>query len=158
MSPNPRGRVAIVGAGPTGMAAELSVHQAGHEDETGVRLHPADGGTVDADVLVGADGYLLGRRPAEVDLSDHAAVRNALDAFEGPRRPHTARQVQQAFVLGKVFHHAPAPLRAVRDAILDRTPLLQKVVGDSSPRGIVSQIAAVDEAEARFAAVRGRAA
>ncbi|MGK5683738.1 hypothetical protein [Actinoplanes sp. URMC 104] len=33
-----------------------------------------------------------------------------------------------------------------------------KVVGDSSPGGIVSQIAAVDEAEARFAAVRGWAA
>jgi hypothetical protein len=79
------------------------------------------------------DGYFLGRQLAGVDLSDYAAVRAALDAFETPRKPHTARQVQQAFILGKVFHHAPAPLRVMRDAILDRTPLLQKVVGESSP-------------------------
>jgi hypothetical protein len=30
-----------------------------------------------------------------VDLSDYAAVRVALDAFEAPRKLHTARQVQQ---------------------------------------------------------------
>lgn len=101
------------------------------------------------------DGYFLGRQLAGVDLSDYAAVRSALDAFEAPRKPHTARQVQQAFVLGKVFHHAPAPLRPVRDAILDRTPFLQKVVGEASPGEIVAQIAAIDETEERFAAVRG---
>jgi 2-polyprenyl-6-methoxyphenol hydroxylase-like FAD-dependent oxidoreductase len=99
------------------------------------------------------DGYFLGRRLAGVDLSDPAAVRAALDAFEAPRKPHTARQVQQAFVLGKVFHHAPAPLRPVRDAILDRTPFLQKVVGESSPGEILAQISAIDEAEQRFMVV-----
>lgn len=104
------------------------------------------------------DGYFLGRRLAGVDLSDNTAVRAALDAFEGPRKPHTARQVQQAYVLGKIFHHAPAPLRVVRDTILDHTPFLQKVVGDSSPGEIVAQITAIDEAETRFAAVRGPAA
>jgi 2-polyprenyl-6-methoxyphenol hydroxylase-like FAD-dependent oxidoreductase len=103
------------------------------------------------------DGYFLGRRLAGLDLTDYAAVRNALDAFEAPRKPHTARQVQQAFILGKVFHHAPAPLRPVRDAILDRTPFLQKVVGETSPGEIVAQLAAIDEAEARFVAVRGSA-
>jgi 2-polyprenyl-6-methoxyphenol hydroxylase-like FAD-dependent oxidoreductase len=103
------------------------------------------------------DGYFLGRQLAGVDLSDHAAVRAALDAFENPRKPHTARQVQQAYILGKVFHHAPAPLRPLRDAILDRTPFLQKVVGETSPGEIIAQLAAIDEAEARFAAVRGTA-
>jgi 2-polyprenyl-6-methoxyphenol hydroxylase-like FAD-dependent oxidoreductase len=102
------------------------------------------------------DGYFLGRRLAGVNLSDHAAVRAALDQFEGPRKPHTARQVQQAYVLGKVFHHAPRPLQRVRDAVLDRTPFLQKVVGESSPGEIIAQIAAIDEAEQRFAAVGGR--
>ncbi len=101
------------------------------------------------------DGYFLGRQLAGVDLSDYTAVRAALDAFEAPRKPHTARQVQQAYILGKVFHHAPAPLRAVRDAILDRTPFLQKVVGESSPGEILAQISAINEAEQRFAAVRG---
>jgi 2-polyprenyl-6-methoxyphenol hydroxylase-like FAD-dependent oxidoreductase len=100
------------------------------------------------------DGYFLGRRLAGVDLSDLAAVRTALDAFEAPRRPHTARQVQQAYVLGKIFHHAPAALRPVRDAILDRTPFLQKVVGETSPREILAQLTEIDEAEARFREIR----
>ena len=100
------------------------------------------------------DGYFLGRQLADVDLSDYQAVRAALDAFEAPRKPHTARQVQQAFVLGKLFHHAPAPLRVVRDTILDHTPFLQKVVGESSPGEIIAQLAAIDAAEKRFAEIR----
>mgnify|MGYP001175622246 CR=1 FL=1 len=64
------GRVAIVGAGPAGLAAALSVHQAGH------------------------------------------------------------------------------------DVILDRTPLLQKVVGESSPGEIIAQLSAIDEAEQRLQATR----
>jgi 2-polyprenyl-6-methoxyphenol hydroxylase-like FAD-dependent oxidoreductase len=101
------------------------------------------------------DGYFLGRRLAGVDLSDYAAVRAALDAFEAPRKPHTARQVQQAFILGKVFHHAPAPLRLLRDAILDHTPFLQKVVGESSPGEIIAQLATIAEAESAFKAASG---
>jgi len=101
------------------------------------------------------DGYFLGRRLAGLDLSDYDTVRAALDAFEAPRKPHTARQVQQAFVLGNVFHHAPALLRPLRDAILDHTPFLQKAVGETSPGEIVAQIAEIDAAEERFAAVRG---
>jgi 2-polyprenyl-6-methoxyphenol hydroxylase-like FAD-dependent oxidoreductase len=100
------------------------------------------------------DGYFLGRSLAGVDLSDQAAVRAALEAFEAPRKPHTKRQVQQAWMLGKVFHHAPAPLRPVRDAVLDHTPFLQKVVGERSPGEIIDQIAAIDEAERRFLALR----
>ncbi|MBY4128220.1 FAD-dependent monooxygenase [Rhodococcus fascians] len=96
------------------------------------------------------DGYFLGRRLAGVDLSDQAAVETALAAFEGPRRPHTARQSQQAYVLGQMFHQAPRPLQAVRDLVLDRTPLLQKVVGESSPKEILDQLALIDAAEAEF--------
>jgi len=98
------------------------------------------------------DGYFLGRRLAGLDLTDYAAVQAALDAYETPRRPHTARQTQQAWILGKVFHHAPAPLRPVRDLILDHTPLLQKVVGESSPREIISQLDDITEAEKPFRA------
>ena len=100
------------------------------------------------------DGYFLGRRLAGTDLSDYAAVRQALQDFETPRKSHTARQVQQAFVLGKLFHHAPPPLQTVRDAILDRTPFLQKVVGESTPGEILKQLAEIDAAEERFAAAR----
>ncbi|MWA03560.1 NAD(P)-binding protein [Actinomadura sp. LD22] len=100
------------------------------------------------------DGYFLGRRLAGVDLTDPAAVRTALQAYEEPRKPHTARQSQQAYILGQLFHHAPRPLQAVRDAILDHTPLLQKVVGESSPREILKQLAEIDTAERAFAATR----
>ncbi|MGH3970310.1 MAG: hypothetical protein ACRDTV_19855, partial [Mycobacterium sp.] len=98
------------------------------------------------------DGYFLGRRLAGTDLSDYHQVRNALQDFEIARRPHTARQSQQAFVLGQLFHHAPKPLQYVRDLIFDRTPLLQKVVGDSSPAEILKQLALIDEAERKFQA------
>jgi 2-polyprenyl-6-methoxyphenol hydroxylase-like FAD-dependent oxidoreductase len=102
------------------------------------------------------DGYFLGRRLAGIDLTDHTAVRAALDAYETPRKPHTARQVQQAYALGKVFHHAPPPLRLLRDLILDHTPFLQKVVGDSSPGEIIAQLDLIDQAEAHFAATPRR--
>jgi 2-polyprenyl-6-methoxyphenol hydroxylase-like FAD-dependent oxidoreductase len=72
------------------------------------------------------------------------------DGYETPRRPHTARQTQQAWILGKVFHHAPAPLRPGRDLILDHTPLLQKVVGESSPKEIISQLDDITQAEKTF--------
>ena len=103
------------------------------------------------------DGYFLGRRLAGVNLSDYAAVRHALDDFETPRKPHTARQSQQAWFLGKLFHHAPRPLWYLRDLILDHTPLLQKVVGESSPTEILNQLVEIDRAEAHFTATRSSA-
>ncbi|WP_425826824.1 FAD-dependent oxidoreductase [Streptomyces fractus] len=96
------------------------------------------------------DGYFLGRALAGVDLTDARAVNRALQSFEAPRKPHTARQSQTAFVLGKVFHHAPALLRPLRDAVLDHTPLLQKVVGEGTPGEILKQLDEIDRAEAAF--------
>ena len=43
----------------------------------------------------------------------------------------------------------------MRDAILDHTPLLQKVVGESSPGEIIAQLAAIDQAEMQFEVIRG---
>lgn len=103
------------------------------------------------------DGYFLGRRLAGLDLTDPHAVSQALQKFETPRKPHTARQSQTAFVLGKVFHHAPAPLRPIRDAILDHTPLLQKAVGEGTPGEILKQLDEIDRAEAAFTATVGHA-
>ena len=54
-----------------------------------------------------------------------------------------------------MFHHAPAPLQYVRDLVLDRTLLLQKVVGESSPREILEQIDLIDQAERAFVASLG---
>ena len=101
------------------------------------------------------DGYFIGRRLAGVDLSDYAAVRAALDAFEAPRKPHTARQVAAGLhARARCSTTRPRHCSAVRDTVLDHTPFLQKVVGESSPGEIVAQISAIDAAEERFTAVR----
>src|SRR5689334_23441969 len=65
------------------------------------------------------DGYFFGRALRGADLTDFAAVRTALQSYEDPRKPHTAKQVQLARMLGRVFHHAPVPLRSVRDFVFD---------------------------------------
>jgi 2-polyprenyl-6-methoxyphenol hydroxylase-like FAD-dependent oxidoreductase len=90
------------------------------------------------------DGYFLGVALRGVDLTDRAAVQRALQSYEDPRKPHTAKQVQMAFVLGKVFHHAPAPLRPIRDFVFDHTSFLQKMAGDSNPREINKQLALIE--------------
>ncbi|WP_426321833.1 FAD-dependent oxidoreductase [Microbacterium sp. E-13] len=86
------------------------------------------------------DGYFLGQLLAGVDLNSPTQVSRALTEYDRIRIPHTTSQVQQAYVLGKVFHHAPAPLRPLRDFVLDHTPLLQKQVGEKSPGEIVAQL------------------
>ena len=91
------------------------------------------------------DGYFFGRAIRGVDLTDPAAVQQALQTYEDPRKPHTAKQVNMAWVNGKIFHHAPAALRPVRDFVLDHTPFLQKVVGDSNPREINQQLALIED-------------
>jgi len=91
------------------------------------------------------DGYFLGRALRGVDLTDLAAVSAALQAYEGPRKPHTARQVQQAWMLGKVFHHTPALLRPLRDLVFDHTPFLQMVAGDTNPKEINKQLALIED-------------
>ena len=42
------------------------------------------------------DGYFFGVALRGVDLTDLAAVRRALQSYEDPRKPHTAKQVQMA--------------------------------------------------------------
>jgi 2-polyprenyl-6-methoxyphenol hydroxylase-like FAD-dependent oxidoreductase len=86
------------------------------------------------------DGYFLGQLLAGIDLADTAGVSAALHRYDEVRIPHTTAQVQQAYILGRMFHHAPALLRPLRDAVLDHTPLLQKQVGERSPHEIVAQL------------------
>ncbi|PPF35094.1 salicylate hydroxylase [Rathayibacter sp. AY1A2] len=86
------------------------------------------------------DGYFLGQLLAGVDLSDSAAVGGALSEYDRKRIPHTREQVQSAYMLGRLFHHAPAPLRPIRDFLLDHTPFLQKQVGERNPREIMAQL------------------
>ncbi|MDQ1206294.1 2-polyprenyl-6-methoxyphenol hydroxylase-like FAD-dependent oxidoreductase [Microbacterium sp. SORGH_AS 862] len=96
------------------------------------------------------DGYFLGRRLAGVDITDSAALRAALDAYETPRKPHTAFQVDTAYKLGRIFHHAPAALRPLRDLFFDRTRFLQRMIGDGTPTELLGQLDDIDAAESAF--------
>jgi 2-polyprenyl-6-methoxyphenol hydroxylase-like FAD-dependent oxidoreductase len=104
------------------------------------------------------DGYFLGRRIAGVDISDPVALSVALDAYEAPRRPHTAFQVDMAYRLGKIFHHIPAPVRPVRDLFFDHSRFLQKAIGDGTPGEILKQLDEIDVAEASFKSPSGASA
>ncbi|MCK9875209.1 FAD-dependent monooxygenase [Frankia sp. Ag45/Mut15] len=91
------------------------------------------------------DGYFIGRALRGIDLTDFAAVRAALQSYEDPRKPHTSRQVQLAWRLGKVFHHVPAPVRPLRDLVFDYTPFLQRIAGDTNPKQINQQLALIED-------------
>ena len=97
------------------------------------------------------DGYFLAAELERTGVRDLGAVREALQAFEERRKPHTSKVSQLAYYNGIVFHRLPAPLRPLRDLVLDRTPLLQKVIGDDMPAQILSQLAEIDAVERRRA-------
>ena len=86
------------------------------------------------------DGYFIAKNLAGVNLSDTEAVKAALVKYETPRIPHTTSQVQSAYFLGKVFHHAPKPLRPLRDFVFDHTNFLQKQIGEKNPSEISAQL------------------
>lgn len=91
------------------------------------------------------DGYFLGQLFADEDLADTARVHELLQKYDAMRIPHTTMQVQQAYMLGKIFHHAPSPLRPFRDFVFDHTPFLQKQIGERSPGEIVAQLTEMGE-------------
>ncbi|MFF2486201.1 FAD-dependent oxidoreductase [Microbacterium sp. NPDC058062] len=91
------------------------------------------------------DGYFLSRALEGVDFSDAHDLAARLEGYEQLRRPHTARVTEMAFQLGKMFHHMPAPLRPIRDFVLDHTPMLQKQVGDTNPEQILAQLAQITD-------------
>lgn len=104
------------------------------------------------------DGFFLGRRISGVDISDASALSAALEEYEGPRRAHTAFQVDTAYRLGKIFHHIPAPVRPIRDLFFDHSPFLQKMIGDGTPGEILKQLDEIDVAEKDFQSKRGASA
>ena len=95
------------------------------------------------------DGYFLASELEHIDVRDTLAVRAALQAYEDRRKPHTRQVTEQAFYTGFMFHRLPRPLRPLRDLVYDHTPLLQKLVGDDTPKHILSQLAEIDTVEAR---------
>ncbi|HWI30954.1 MAG TPA: NAD(P)/FAD-dependent oxidoreductase [Microbacterium sp.] len=92
------------------------------------------------------DGYFIAKNLNGVDLADTAAVVGALETYEQPRIPHTTAQVQMAYQLGQMFHHAPAIVRPVRDFYFDHSKMLQKQIGDQNPKDIIAQLGEMGEA------------
>ncbi len=72
-------------------------------------------------------------------------MRQALQAYEDRRKPHTAKMSQLAYYNGKLFHHCPRVLQPLRDLVFDHTPLLQKVIGDQMPGDILAQLAEIED-------------
>ena len=91
------------------------------------------------------DGYFLGKELAGVNGSDTSAVVDALQRFEDMRKPHTGPVSQGAYVTGKIFHHAPAVLRPLRDFMFDHTPFLQKNQGDAVPAQTIAQLGLIED-------------
>lgn len=90
------------------------------------------------------DAYFLAKRLVDVDLSDTARLASVLQEYEERRKPYTRTQQTIAYRSGKLFHRTPRPLRGLRDLVLDHTPLLQRVVGDSNPATARSLLDAID--------------
>jgi len=99
------------------------------------------------------DGYFIGRQLAGVDLTNYGRVRAALEAFEEPRKPHTAMASQSAWKQGQMFHHIAKPLRPLRDAFFDRSKFMQKMIGEEFPRDILKQLDVIDKTEKTFDAL-----
>ena len=91
------------------------------------------------------DGYFLARELSAGDITNPGFVREALQAYEDRRKPHTSRVSQQAYFTGKLFHHVPKLLQPLRDFVFDHTPFLQKVIGDETPGHILKQLQEIED-------------
>ena len=58
--------------------------------------------------------------------------------------------MNNAYQLGKIFHHIPAPVRPIRDLFFDHTSFLQKMIGERTPGEILNQLDEIDAAEREF--------
>ncbi|MFG3289203.1 FAD-dependent oxidoreductase [Streptomyces sp. NPDC048179] len=90
------------------------------------------------------DGYFLGRALAGRDLTDLTEVSAALTEYEEPRKAHTAWQTELAYRNGRMFHHTAAPLRPLRDLVLDHTSFLQRLMGRKRPGSILEQLSLIE--------------
>ena len=72
------------------------------------------------------DGYFLGKYLKEANLDDPASIAAALKTYEDLRRPYTNYTTRFARNLGRVYHNVPAPLRKLRDLVLDHLPAAGK--------------------------------
>ncbi len=86
------------------------------------------------------DGYFLGQCLHGVDLEDTRAVVKALEKYEAYQLDHTTNQVNQAYFLGRLFHHMPFLSQFSATWFLTGPAFLQRQVGDRNPQDIISQL------------------
>lgn len=76
------------------------------------------------------DGFFLGRYLAGVDLGKSSALGEGLRLFQDQRLRYTNKIAAFAQRLGNFYHYTPAPIRPMRDFVLNRG-LLDKAISKS---------------------------
>jgi 2-polyprenyl-6-methoxyphenol hydroxylase-like FAD-dependent oxidoreductase len=87
----------------------------------GDAVHPASPYAAYGAGLAIEDGYFLAKILAGRDLTDLAGLSASLAKYEAEREPYTYGVIKNAQNMGNLFHHAPAPIRKLRDFIFDHS-------------------------------------
>jgi 2-polyprenyl-6-methoxyphenol hydroxylase-like FAD-dependent oxidoreductase len=96
----------------------------------GDAVHPASPYAAYGAGLAIEDGYFLAKFLGGRDLHDAAALSASLARYEAEREPYTYGVIKNAQNMGNLFHHAPAPLRKLRDFVFDHSRLPGKFIRD----------------------------
>lgn len=74
------------------------------------------------------DGYWLTKSLDGLDLADLQQLALGLARYDRQRVAYTNKQAIIARRMGYLFHRVPWPISALRDAVFDRTPLLEHLI------------------------------
>lgn len=87
----------------------------------GDAVHPASPYAAYGAGLAIEDGYFLAKILAGRDLRDATGLRASLAQYEAEREPYTYGVIKNAQNMGNLFHHAPLPVRKLRDFVFDHS-------------------------------------
>lgn len=74
------------------------------------------------------DGFWLARSLAGIDLADRQQLAQGLARYDTQRVSYTNKHATMARRMGYLFHRAPGPLAALRDAVFNHTGFLEHVL------------------------------
>jgi 2-polyprenyl-6-methoxyphenol hydroxylase-like FAD-dependent oxidoreductase len=74
------------------------------------------------------DGFWLSRSLAGIDLADQQQLAQGLAHYDTQRVSYTNKHAIMARRMGYLFHRAPWPLSALRDAVFNHTDFLEHVL------------------------------
>lgn len=90
------------------------------------------------------DGYWLAHSLAGADLADRRQLAAGLARYDAQRVAYTNKQAVMARRMGHLFHRMPWPLTAVRDAVFNHTPFLERVLVNDYLKDAEDQVLALD--------------